>query len=203
MIRLTWKAGSEFLDEKGPSVAIMLFMSFMSWILFWPHGLNVSMAIGKEPEAVKYEKVKTAYSENAAELMRLDEDIFSRSLSILDTKKYYCLLTEYFDTGYEGGLQPAALLRYESLCDVFADAAAMVDTYADRLNGWGGFYPELHEFTLHSRGKEQRVGPFLTQAECIEIADRLASLGEHASSCAPFGHSPTQPYRTALVAGQG
>ncbi|MGQ4877630.1 hypothetical protein ACOJCM_03540 [Billgrantia sp. LNSP4103-1] len=203
MIRLTWKAGSEFLEEKGPSVAIVLFMTFMSWILFWPHGLNISMAIGKEPEAIKYEKVRTSYSKNAAELMRYNEDIFSRSLSILDTKKYYCLLTEYFDTGYEGGLQPAALLRYESLCEVFSDAAALVDTYADRLNGWSGFYPELHEFTWHGRSEEQRIGPFLTQAECIEIADRLARLGEHASSCGPYGHASTESLNTALVADQG
>lgn len=50
MIRLTWKAGSELLEEKGPIVAIVSFMTFMSWMLFWPHGMSVSSAIGQEPE---------------------------------------------------------------------------------------------------------------------------------------------------------
>lgn len=192
MIRLTWKAGSELINEKGPGIGITLFMAFMSWVLLWPNGLSVSMAIGKEPEAIRYEKIKSSYSRNAAELMRYNEDIFSRSLSILDTKKYYCLLTEYFDAGYNGGLRPATLGRYASLCEVFSDAVAMVDTYADRLNGWGGFYPELHGFTLRSRGQEQRIGPFLTQAECIEIAGRLARLGEHASNCGPYDQTSTE-----------
>ncbi|MCC5884336.1 MAG: hypothetical protein JJU25_17100 [Halomonas sp.] len=200
MIKLTWKAGSKFLDEKGPGIAVVLFMTFMSWILFWPHGLSVNMAVGNEPETIKYEKIKASYSQNAAELMRLDEGIFFRTLSILDKQKYYCLLTDFFDAESEQGLRTEEVLRYESLCEVFTDAAGMVDTYVDRLNGWAGFYPELHEFTLHAMGRQQLIGPFLTQAECVEITDRLLRLGEHASNCEPYGRYSNEHYNAALVA---
>ncbi|MCE8019490.1 hypothetical protein HOP51_05045 [Halomonas sp. MCCC 1A11036] len=189
MIRLTWKAGSKFLDDKGPGFAIMLFVAFMSWILFWPHGLSMNMAAGMGPEAIRYEKVSTSYSQNAAELMRSNEEVFSRSLSILDTKKYHCLLTEFLSRGEQEGSQSASLARYETLCGIFTDAAAMVDTYAERLGGGGGYYPELHEFTLHTQGRERAIGPFLTQGECIKIANRLARAGEHTSHCLPYGQA--------------
>ena len=189
MIRLTGKAGSKFFEEKGPVVAIVSFMTFMSWMLFWPHGMSVSSAIGQEPEITKYEKIKNSDSVQVADLLRIDEDIFSRSLSILDTQRFYFLLSEHFGMEESRSLRPSSLLRYEALCEVFADAASMVDTYADRLNGGSGFYPELHEFKFHSREKEHVIGPFLSAEECVEIVERLLRLGEHASRCSSYGVS--------------
>ncbi|MGR2739055.1 hypothetical protein ACUY1T_11470 [Billgrantia sp. Q4P2] len=196
MIRLTWKLGSKFLDDKGPGFAITLLLLFMAWILFWPHWVGINAASGEEVEDVGYEKVSAYYSKSAAELMRYDEDIFSRSLSILDTKKYYCLMTEYLDREQEVRLRPATLDHYETLCSIFSDAAAMVDTYAQRLDDWGEFHPELHELMLHARGRERTIGPFLTQGECIEIADRLSRAGEHTSHCMSYGQAQrTSPGR--------
>ncbi|MCE8039657.1 MAG: hypothetical protein ACXIU5_13505 [Halomonadaceae bacterium] len=193
MIRLIWKAGSKLLEENGPIVAIVSFISFMSWMLFWPHGVSMSAAVGQEPEMTMYEKIKSSYSAQAAELLRVDEDVFLRSLSILDAQRFYCLLAEHFGDEGKSSLRPSYLLRYEALCNVFADAASMVDTYADRLSGGGGFYPKLHEFMFHSQKKEQVMGPFLTQEECVEIAERLIRLGERVSRCNPYGmsRSPT------------
>lgn len=199
MSRGTWKSGSRFLDEKGPGFAILLFMAFMSAILFWPHGLNVNMAEGKEPEVVRFEKIRTSYSESAAELMRFNEDMFSRSLSILDAQRYYCLMREHLAEEQARVLRSKTLSRYQALCEIFSDAAAMVDTYAERLDRWGSYYPELHEFSLYSRGRERPIGPFLTQGECIEIAVRLARVDEHTSNCMPYGQS----HQASLMPGKG
>ncbi|MBA2780180.1 hypothetical protein [Billgrantia kenyensis] len=203
MVVLTWKAGSKFLDEKGPAIAVFLFLTFMSWILFWPGGVNNNMVVGKESEGLKYKKIKASYSESAADLMRYNEEIFSHSLSILDTKKYYCLMAYYFSSDHAGSAPPTAVLRYESLCDIFSEAAAMVDSYAERLNGWGGFYPELHGFTLQARGKEREIGPFLTFEECLRVTGRLRGQGEEVSNCMPYGHSAGQPAFGGLLASQG
>ncbi|WP_104202537.1 hypothetical protein [Billgrantia saliphila] len=189
MIALTWKAGSKFLSDKGPSIAIVVFLLFASGILFWPHGLTVNMAVGKEPEAIRYEKVSTSYSEDAADLMRVNGELFTKSLSILDNQKYYCLMQHHLGTGEAAVSRPSALPRYERLCGIFTDAAAMVDTYADRLNGWSRFHPELYEFIYLDKAAEQRIGPFLTLEECAEIAQRLASLGERTTGCLPYDES--------------
>ncbi|MFQ3786760.1 hypothetical protein [Halomonas sp. A29] len=189
MIRLTWKLGLKFLDAKGPSFAIMLLVSFMVWILFRPYAGGVNMASGKEVEDIRYQKISVSYSQSTAELMLYDEELFSHSLSILDTKKYYCLMTEYLDREQEERLRSATLVHYEILCGIFSDAAAMVDTYADRLGGWEDSSMELHEFTFYTRSRERSIGPFLTQGECIEIADRLVQAGERISCCMPYGQA--------------
>ncbi len=194
MIALMWKAGSKFLGDKGPSIAIMMFLFFTSGILFWPHGLSVNMAVGQEQEAIRYEKIRASYSEDAAALMQTNGELFTKSLSILDNKKYYCLMLQHLGAGKVAVSRPAALPRYESLCGIFTDAAAMVDTYADRLSGWNRFYPELYEFIHLNKGTEQRIGPFLTLEECAEIAQRLASLGEQTTGCLPY----EEPQRASL-----
>jgi hypothetical protein len=191
MIALTWKAGSKLLDEKAPCIAILLFLTFMSWVLFWPYIQSDNVAVRKEPEVIRYEKIKSLYSEGAADLMRYNEEIFIHSLSILDTKKYYCLMEYYFSSLDES--RTAAVLRYASLCDIFTEASTMVDSYAERLHGWGGQYPELHGFTLHVRGKEREIGPFLMLEECHRVTGRLRGQGEEVSDCMPYGHSASQP----------
>ncbi|WP_111412574.1 hypothetical protein [Billgrantia lactosivorans] len=189
MITLTRKAGSEFLGEKGPTIAIVSILAFMAWILFWPHGLNTDMAVGQEPETTRYEEQSGAYSEDAAELMRISHELFTRSLSILDNKKYYCLMLTHLDESEATGSRSFTLSRYENLCGIFSDAAALVDTYADRLREQTRLQPGLYEFAFHARGQEQRIGPFLSVEECSQISARLMQLGEQVFPCLPYEES--------------
>ncbi|MCE8015896.1 hypothetical protein HOP62_07390 [Halomonas sp. MCCC 1A17488] len=187
MIELMWKAGSKFLDDMGPGVAIALFAIFMSWVLSWPHGQGLAMDTADvEPEAMRYESAHTTDSRGAAELMHLEGDDLARYPSTLDMQRYYCLLIERLSSGQREQTAPVSVSRYATLCDIFTDAARRVDVYADRLDGQGGFHPEPHGFMLHRQGTVQAVGPFHAQGECSEIAARLALIGEQPSRCKPY-----------------
>lgn len=185
MITLTRKAGSEFLGQKGPTIAIVSILAFMAWILLWPLGPNIDMAVGQEPETTRYEESAT-YSADAAELMRISHELFTRSLSILDNKKYYCLMRTHLDESEVTDTRSFALSRYERLCGIFSDAAALVDTYADRLRDQTRFQPGFYEFAFHAKGQEQRIGPFLSVEECSQITARLMQLGEQVFPCLPY-----------------
>ncbi|MBW6392412.1 hypothetical protein [Billgrantia antri] len=186
MITLTWKAGSRFLDDKGPSIAIALFAIFMSWVLFWPYGhdLGMSTAVGMEPATAGHEQAPVPVSYGAAERMRLEGDTLAHHPSILDTQNHYCLLLEHLSSGQlEQASVPVS--RYATLCDIFTDAARMVGAYDDRLDD-RRFLTEPHGFTLHTQGTIQPVGPFYAHGECSEIAARLALMGERPSRCMPY-----------------
>ncbi|MFW3613857.1 hypothetical protein [Billgrantia antri] len=188
MVKLTWKAGSRFLDDKGPSIAIALFAIFMSWVLFWPHGhgLGMNTAVGMEPEAAGHEQAPDLVSYGAAERMHLEGDTMARYPSTLDTQKHYCLLIEHLSSGQQAQTTSVSMSRYATLCDIFTDAARMVGAYDDRLDGRGQFHSEPHGFTLHRQGTIQPVGPFHAHGECSEIAARLALVGEQPSRCMPY-----------------
>ncbi|QOR38224.1 hypothetical protein HNO52_06640 [Billgrantia diversa] len=188
MIALTRKAGSEFLGKKGPTIAIVSILTFMAWILLWPQGLNIDKAVGQEPETTRYEESAT-YSSDATELMRISHELFTRSLSILDNKKYYCLMRTHLDGSEMTDTRSFTLSRYERLCGIFSDAAALVDTYADRLRDHARFRPGFYEFAFHAGGQEQRIGPFLSVEECSRITARLMQLGEQVFPCLPYAKS--------------
>ncbi|MDX5376035.1 MAG: hypothetical protein LPK08_00735 [Halomonas sp.] len=186
MIELTWKAGSRFLDDKGPSIAIALFAIFMSWVLFWPHGhgLGMNTAVGMEPETGGHEQASVPVAYGAAERMHLEGDTLAHYPSTLDTQNPYCLLIEHLSSGQ---LEQASVSvsRYATLCDIFTDAARMVGAY-DRLDDRERFLTEPHGFTLYTQGTIQPVGPFHAHGECSEIAARLALVGEQPSRCMPY-----------------
>ena len=159
----------------------------MAWSLFWPHGDAMNIAVGKEPDSTRYDVVKASYSEGAAELMVLNEYLYSQSLSILENHKLHCLMTEHLRSD-ESQMKPDFNMasRHEALCNIFGEAAAMVDTYAARLSVEDDLPVAFFKFGLYQRGEEKDVGPFLDQVECANVAARLLQLGERVETCKPY-----------------
>ncbi|WP_104202536.1 hypothetical protein [Billgrantia saliphila] len=170
------------------SIMIMLaaFSVLMSWMLIWPEEWERSSFKEYQVEASEYDRIERLYSDGIAELMRRHPYFYERSLSLLQQYKVNCFMAEYAQAREREELNLALKVRRENLCDVFADAAAMVDTYPDRLGALEGGRPALLHFTFLEGEEEKAIGPFLSLEECSMIAARLAQLGERVTSCQPY-----------------
>ncbi len=167
-------------------VILAAFSVLMSWMLLGPEEWEGGALEKHQVEVSEYERTERLYSDGVAELMRDYPYFYKRSLSLLQQYKVNCFMAEYAQAREGEELDLALKVRRENLCDVFADAAAMVDTYSDRLGALEEGRPALLHFSFLEGGEETSIGPFLSLEECSMIAAQLARLGEQITSCQPY-----------------
>lgn len=182
-----WRRGERIVFENGVVLGVMLFFSFMAWLLFWPHRSEIKVVDMRSAEVSRYEKVKASYSERVADLMSYNDYFYEQSLSILRQHKLNCLMADHAVIAGESQEVVSALAaRRENLCDVFKEAADMVDTYVERLASANASSTTLLKFYHIEEDEEKEIGPFFTREECSEISSRLMQLGEQVTSCKPY-----------------
>lgn len=181
--------GNEKTSRKGAFLRTMVVCLLL--VLALPVWVALSRSIEASVEKKELEReVKTDRGVAAAwEDAERPGDFRQQASALLQLYKEICHLGGRSDAAASvADIDGAMLARHVKLCSAFADAAGRLKGERALSLGAGVLPQALFHFSLIQAERERTIGPFFSQAECSEVAARLAQLGEQVTPCLPYEH---------------